>query len=234
MDQELLLYCRALYSELQQGSESALARVQGLREAAKAGDRSSALVFNTLAVLHWQPQQAKRWPSYEAFYKALAQGQAPAWAKVRALKQAADSGDEASLRSFRTLKAVHNKYKVSAWYPGAPSFRGYGMPNTHRAGIEVPGMTAYLPLTPVVTAQILSLITAAMQPALPGPGTDSMSSPPALGPAPGSNPKLDMLRAMASPSPTSALTQRQSARIAAIRKGLGRGASMALKTSFKV
>jgi hypothetical protein len=209
MDQALLERCRSLYNRARLGEAKARHEIQVLKARAKAGDRGAAMVFNTMAVLHWQSQEPgphrPRWPRAEAFYKRLAQNDMEAWRIMTRIQAGARARDEQSMRVFAMLKAIHHQYKVSVWYPGAPRMAGYGLPNRDRAGIEIPGMSSILPLTPQVGARLLDMIAWARQAAvqrLPPQGSlemmDAGPAPPSA--APGKDAAGDLLAAMAQES----------------------------------
>lgn len=160
MNRVLLERCRSLYNRARLGDASARQQIAAAKAMAKRGDYQSRMVYNTIAVLHWQSRQAEeklpRWPHLETFYKRLAKNDLSAWAEMKKIQAKSRAGDERSKFLFSTLKAIHHQYKASVWYPGAPRMSGYGMPNLHHAGIDIPG--ASLVLTPEATSTILGLI----------------------------------------------------------------------------
>lgn len=197
----------ALLGRAQRGDREAVNLVKRARARAATGDRRAQVVFNTLRVLHWMSREGKeKYARLEAFYGRCLHKDPSACAQLKGIVQRAKGGDEAALRTFRVLKSVHHKYKASAWSgPGEPKIGGYGMPNIHRAGIDIPGLgnipvpyyptpginpqggppSSFLPLTPQAVAGLLQTIQQArMAPSpwqipglpLPSPGGDIFRS----------------------------------------------------------
>ena len=181
------------------GDPKAKALVERAKRRAKAGDRKAAMVFNTVASLHWRASQRPQWSKLEAFYLRLGADDKTAWTLMRRLKAKADAKDDTARRAFATLKAIHNQRKVSVWYPGAPKIGAYPMPNIHRAGIDIPGLGSFpdIPGLPPGIPGAVPGLPGGLLPAIPGalPAIPGLSLPgpqynppgiqPGYGPQPG-------------------------------------------------
>lgn len=197
----------ALLNRAQRGDREAINLIRRARARAATGEERARVAFNTLRVLHWMGREGKeKYARLEAFYGRCLHKDPGSCAQLRGIVQRAKGGDEGALRTFRVLKSIHHKYKASAWSgPGEPKIGGYGMPNIHRAGIDIPGLGNFpipyyptpginphggpppsiLPLTPQAVTNLLAVIQAARMapapwqipglPALP-PGGDIFRS----------------------------------------------------------
>lgn len=182
MKKETLQKLTTVLGRAQRGDREAVNAVRRCRARAAAGDERAKVAFNTLRVLHWMGREGKeKYARLEAFYGRCLHGDPQSRAQLRDIVTRAKGGDEGAIRTFRVLKSVHHKYKASAWSgPGEPKIGGYGMPNIHRAGIDIPGLgnipiapsyptpginpygggppPGLLPLTPQAVAGILQVI----------------------------------------------------------------------------
>lgn len=210
MNDQLIKKLSVVLRRAYQGDQECLNYLKRLRSRALAGDYEAKVEHNTAAVLHWQVRAGSAdYAKAEAFYGRLLNRDPDARRRLNILIQRLRQKDAEALRLFRILKAIHHKYKASAWTgPGSPKIGGYSMPNIHRAGIDIPGLgnvptpwdpppppnpwAQFLPLTPQALQGLLQLIQMARMsvpsmPAIPGmpslPGIFRSSNPDAGGPS---------------------------------------------------
>lgn len=206
----LLQRLQGIYQRLVLGDPTLTRKVAGWKKLAKAGDPRAKVVFNSLAVLHWQRQDTLAFAKAETFYNRLRAYDRQAHAELRQLVGRKNAGDAQAKALFSTLKAVHHKRKASLWSngPGAPQTGYHAMPSHHRVGIDIPGAMnqlgqygqqwlggqypqrqMYLPLTPQAVAMLVQLIQQVLATIQGGGMVRSMNpdldaSPMPLGPAP--------------------------------------------------
>lgn len=190
----LLRRLEVLHARVMSGDPKAKALVERAKKRAKAGDRKAAMVFNTVASLHWRARQKPQWwNKLEAFYLRLGADDKAAWTLMRRIKEKAEAKDDTAKRAFASLKAIHNQRKVSVWYPGAPKIGAYPMPNIHRAGIDIPGLGSF-PDVPGLPGMPGGMPAIPGLPAIPG-------GMPAIPGLPGGMPGLPGVPGLALPGP---------------------------------
>jgi hypothetical protein len=142
MDQATFQKLGLLLSRALKGDKNSTLALRRIRAKAQAGNQEAKVYHNTLAVLHWKRREGeKKYALAEAFYGKLMHKDPAARSRLARIVQGMRAGDPECLKVFRVLKSVHHKYKASAWTgPGQPKIGGYGMPNIHRAGIDIPGL----------------------------------------------------------------------------------------------
>lgn len=142
MDQATFQKLGLLLSRALKGDQAATLALRRIRAKAQGGNQEAKVYHNTLAVLHWRRREGKKkYDMAEAFYGKLLNRDPAARDRMARIAHGVRAGDEECVRVFRVLKSIHHKYKASAWTgPGQPKIGGYGMPNIHRAGIDIPGL----------------------------------------------------------------------------------------------
>lgn len=151
-----------LHKRAANGDREAIGQCTTLVRKADAGDKQAYALSNTLRVIHWKRTNKVRFAQAEVFYRRLQQHDPQAWQELRSLVSRVKSGDTSVKPLFSTLKAVHRKYKSSAWSgPGQPQTGHYPMPTQHRPGIVFGAMDAPPLFDPNILAGLLALIARA-------------------------------------------------------------------------
>jgi len=180
----LLQRLQGVYQRLVLGDPALTRKVAEWKRLAKAGDPRAKVVYNSLAVLHWNKRDKYAFARAETFYNRLRAFDKQAHAELRQIVQRKNAGDPQAQAVFSTLKAVHHKRKASLWSngPGAPQTGYHPMPSYHRVGVDIPGalnqfgqlgqqflgglqqpqQSMYLPLTPQAIAMLIQLIQQVM------------------------------------------------------------------------
>lgn len=175
----LLQRLQDIYRRLVLGDPALTRKVADWKRLAKAGNPKAKVVYNSLAVLHWNQRDKYAFARAETFYNRLRAYDKQAHAELRQLVARKNAGDPQAQAVFSTLKAVHHKRKASLWSngPGAPQTGYHPMPSYHRVGVDIPGamnqlgqygqqflgglqqpqQQMYLPLTPQAIAMLLQL-----------------------------------------------------------------------------
>ncbi len=171
----LLQRLQGVYQRLVLGDTALARKVAEWKRLAKAGNPKAKVVYNSLAVLHWQRRDTLAFARAEVFYNRLRAYDREAHAELRRIIGRKNAGDPQSTAFFSILKAVHHKRKASLWSngPGSPQTGYHPMPSHHRIGIDIPGALGqmsqygqqwlgapapYLPLTPQALAMLIQLI----------------------------------------------------------------------------
>lgn len=162
MDRSVLLRrLQNVYQRLVMGDPALTRKVAEWKRLAKAGHPRAKVVYNSLAVLHWNRKDNLAFAKAEVFYNRLRAHDRQAHVELRQIVTRKNAGDAMARAMFSILKAVHHKRKASLWTkgPGSPRTGYYPMPSQHRAGIEMAPMTSpYLPLTPQAIATLVGRI----------------------------------------------------------------------------
>lgn len=164
---------QAVYARLVLGDPVLARKVAECKRLAKAGDPQAKVIYNSLAVLHWNRRDRLAFARAEVFYNRLRAYDKQAHAELRRLVSRKNAGDRQAQALFSTLKAVHHKRKASLWTtgPGSPTTGYHPMPIQHRVGIEIPGLgnvpipnfnpqpqpQMFLPLTPQALTMLIQL-----------------------------------------------------------------------------
>jgi hypothetical protein len=143
--EQLIAKLSALLKRACSGDREAINRVKAIKTKAAAGHPEARIAHNTMSTLYWQRREgAEHYAKSEQFYGRLLHKDPSARAALQTLLANVRKGDPQALRTFRVLKSIHHKYKASVWSgPGSPRIGGYGMPNIHRAGIDIPGLGSF-------------------------------------------------------------------------------------------
>lgn len=182
MDRSVLLQrLQGVYQRLVLGDPALTRKVAEWKRLAKAGHPRAKVVYNSLAVLHWNKRDKYAFARAETFYNRLRAHDKQAHAELRQIVARKNAGDPKAQATFSTIKAVHHKRKASLWTngPGAPTTGYHPMPSYHRVGVDIPGALnqfgqygqqwlgglqqppqsqMYLPLTPQAIAMLIQLI----------------------------------------------------------------------------